>query len=537
MYAKVTQRGGAASWARHLSNTKDNDHVRIADLRGVAALDLRGAFTEIQATASRQCKKPFFCLMIAPAGGFVEPTIREHPDGGFITGLTPETTIDEQYTMADVFEACERMEATYPELADNARVIVEHEKEGRIHWHITWSRIKADGKAVNFKYPPNYAAARISYEMNNARGTPNPQGLIDIIEGKQKHTKTNPTLEQSRQAAKIGLDGVQIKQAIKAALDYSDKSPTSFKQQLLEAGFIVAQGDKRGLVAVHVSGEVFSLPRMLDMKAKDVREILGDPADYPTVTETKEQIKTTLKDAEQNSSIRFLKRRNSKLDKATEPLLNKLEARKQAIVEGQRKERYNHRHLPEGEQEALRLAQRQQLMISGYVAAFKKMIKRSTIQHLGQILALASKVSLTWFIPTLKHTFKTYAAAALRKTNAAISTHENIRPTQTTGVHGMKIYVRPVRRRRRAKAKEKAPEAIKTPVDGYNAFADEIMPLNPQTASQEPKKQEKARKAKNLGYKAYADDIVPIKPKPKKQPAKPRSEKTLKPSQTPTLTL
>ena len=47
--------------------TRDNDHVQVADIRGTAADDLRGALLEIEATAQgTKCQQPFFQVIVPP---------------------------------------------------------------------------------------------------------------------------------------------------------------------------------------------------------------------------------------------------------------------------------------------------------------------------------------------------------------------------------------------------------------------------------------------------------------------------------------
>ena len=66
MILKGSQRGGGANLAAHLTNTRENDHVDIAEIRGLAGDDLRSAFAEIEATAQgTRATQPFFpCRLI-----------------------------------------------------------------------------------------------------------------------------------------------------------------------------------------------------------------------------------------------------------------------------------------------------------------------------------------------------------------------------------------------------------------------------------------------------------------------------------------
>jgi hypothetical protein len=67
MILKGSQRGGGANLAAHLTNTRENDHVDIAEIRGLAGDDLRSAFAEIEATAQgTRATQPFFSVSFNP---------------------------------------------------------------------------------------------------------------------------------------------------------------------------------------------------------------------------------------------------------------------------------------------------------------------------------------------------------------------------------------------------------------------------------------------------------------------------------------
>jgi hypothetical protein len=59
---------------------------------------------------------------------------------------------------------------------------------------------------------------------------------------------------------------------------------------LQSRGFWLAKGDKRGFVVLDHTGEIHSLPRMLNLKTKEVRARLGDGDDLPSLDATKKTI-------------------------------------------------------------------------------------------------------------------------------------------------------------------------------------------------------------------------------------------------------
>lgn len=64
----------------------------------------------------------------------------------------------------------------------------------------------------------------------------------------------------------------------------------SFERSLEEKALFLAKGDRRGFVVLDHGGEVYALPRLLDVKTKEVRARLGDGDDLRGVDETKKTI-------------------------------------------------------------------------------------------------------------------------------------------------------------------------------------------------------------------------------------------------------
>jgi hypothetical protein len=117
---KGSQRGSGGQLARHLLNAEDNDHIEVHELRGFLAEDLMGAFAEIDATAmGTKCRQPFFSVSINP------------PAEGSAT-----------LTDKDFRAAAHKIERAHG-LQGHPRAIVFHEKDGRRHAHVVWSRVDA----------------------------------------------------------------------------------------------------------------------------------------------------------------------------------------------------------------------------------------------------------------------------------------------------------------------------------------------------------------------------------------------------------
>lgn len=260
MILNGNERSGAARLAKHLMNARDNEHVELHDLSGFVADDLHGALQESEAIArGTRCQKHLFSLSLNP----------------------PE----QEDVPVEVFEAAIDKIERQLGLEGQPRAIVFHEKEGRRHAHAVWSRIDGDKmKAINLSFYKR-ELTNISRELYLEQGWPMPNGLRD-------HRQRDPlkfTLEEWQQAKRTGLDAKQIKALIRECWNGSD-SRQSFEAALKEKGYWLAQGERRGFVAVDWRGEIYSLSRMTGAKTKELKARIGDPKELLSVDEARAQI-------------------------------------------------------------------------------------------------------------------------------------------------------------------------------------------------------------------------------------------------------
>jgi hypothetical protein len=253
MILKGSQRGGPSQLAVHLLNDKENDHVTLQEVRGFVASDLKGAMIEAGAVArGTRCRQPVFSLSLNP----------------------PK---DAQASVADLLAAAERAEAALG-LQGQPRAIVIHEKAGRRHAHVVWSRIDAESmKAINLPHFKN-RLKELSKELYLEHGWTLP-------EGHRENGWKNPlnfSLAEWQQANRLGLDPREIKQVFRDAWDRSDNL-ASFSNALEERGYYLAKGDRRGIVATDLSGQVYAVARWSGIKTKDLRARLGDGEKLPPV--------------------------------------------------------------------------------------------------------------------------------------------------------------------------------------------------------------------------------------------------------------
>ena len=246
MILKGSQRGSGQNLAAHLLRTDDNEHVLVHELRGFAADDLPGAFKEAEAVSrGTKCRQYLFSLSLNP------------PEG-------------ENVSVAVFEDAIERIEERLG-LQGQPRVVVFHEKEGRRHAHCVWSRIDANTMTARHLSFFKQKLMKVSRDLYLEHGWTMPRGLENAAE----RNPTNFSLAEWQQAKRQGMDPRWLKQAVQDCWKRADNLP-AFERSLQDRGFFLARGDKRGFVVLDHNAEVWSLPRLLDLKTKEVRARLGD---------------------------------------------------------------------------------------------------------------------------------------------------------------------------------------------------------------------------------------------------------------------
>jgi hypothetical protein len=256
MILKGSQRGGGQDLAAHLMRIDDNEHLSIHEMRGFASDNLRDAFREIEAISKgTKCRQYLFSLSLSPPA--------------------------EARVSVDEFEsAIARIEKEL-DLSGQPRAIVFHEKEGRRHAHCVWSRIDADTMTAKQMSFFKQKLMGVSRELYLDHGWKLPRGL----ERAGERDPTNFTLAEWQQAKRQGMDPRWLKSTLQDCWQRSDNT-VSFERALTERGLFLAKGDKRSFVVLDHHGEVWSLPRMLDLKTKEVRQRLGEGDELKSVDQT-----------------------------------------------------------------------------------------------------------------------------------------------------------------------------------------------------------------------------------------------------------
>ncbi len=237
-------------------NAHDNDHVEVIEISGFVADDLHGAFAEAHAISkATRCTQYLFSVSLNPP----EEVMVTHE--GFI-------------------EAADRV-AERLGLTDQPRAIAIHEKQGRRHAHVVFSRIDAETMtAINL---PHFKAKLrdVSRDLFLDHGWELPPGLKTYGD----KDPLNFTLQEWQQAQRIGIDPREMKQLFREAWERSDDR-NSLTRALADKGLYLTKGDRRGVVALDISGNVYALSRWAGVKAKDIKDRVGDTSQLPSVADT-----------------------------------------------------------------------------------------------------------------------------------------------------------------------------------------------------------------------------------------------------------
>lgn len=274
MVIKGGARSDAAGLAAHLLRTDTNEAAAVVELDGIAASDLCDALREMDALAAgTRSKRPFYHASI---------------------NASPDETLTAAQRAASITELERALGLT-----GQPRVVVEHMKAGRIHWHVVWSRIDLTRMAA-ISDSHNYrkheeAARRLEREFGHARvqGAHAERDLLPSPDGseptRRKRPARTPSHAEMQQAERSGITPQDATATI-TALWRSTDSGKAFAAAIAATGWTLARGDKRDFVVIDPAGETHSLARRIEgAKAKDVRERMADidAASLPTVDEAR----------------------------------------------------------------------------------------------------------------------------------------------------------------------------------------------------------------------------------------------------------
>ncbi len=276
MIIKGSSRAGPTALAAHLLNAETNETVRVLETRGTVATDLRGALIEMDSYAlGTRCQKSLYHAAISPA-----PPHR--------------------LTEAQRQEAVDALEEKLG-LTGHARAIVIHEKMGREHLHIVWSRIDVcTMRSVSDSH--NYRKhEEVARDLERTFGHDRVQGAHHERQGIERPART-PSRSELRQEERTSIKSKEVTAEITAAFRASDGAE-AFRAALEDKGYTLAKGDRRDFVLIDRKGGVHSLARRITgVKAAALRGFM-EPIDretLPDVARVQRRIDSERKQAEQD---------------------------------------------------------------------------------------------------------------------------------------------------------------------------------------------------------------------------------------------
>ena len=219
MIVRGKSRGWGGQLGNYLEAQGENETVTPLEVRGTAAQDVRRAVLEMsmRCELTKRGKLGLYHAQIAPAYGE--------------DNLSPE-----QWK-----EAADQLEKALG-LTGQPRVIVLHEKKGKVHGHLVWQREK-EGKLVKMSH--NYRA------HDRVRAG---------LEKQLQHQRTRQPSDHKEELTRLWGQ---------------TKDAASFAKAAREAGYTLARGDRRPFQVVTPDGEKLDLVRQLQgVKTAQARERL-----------------------------------------------------------------------------------------------------------------------------------------------------------------------------------------------------------------------------------------------------------------------
>lgn len=272
MIISGASRSNGAFFAQHLMRADHNERVEVVELRGFAfAEDVPTAFLELRQQAiGTNCKNYFYHADLNPREG---------------ERLSPEQWAEARDMLARELG-----------LQGQPCLVVEHEKDGRTHQHVIWSRINADTMTAihdGHNYRKHEEAARAIEAAFSL--TPVERCLTRDKEQTPRQARTPADWETFR-AQESGLEPQDIRTEVTELWRHSDNG-LAFAAALEERGYILARGDRRDFCIIDREGDEHSLARRISgVKAAEIRARMEgvDRDALPSVAEARAMARTRL---------------------------------------------------------------------------------------------------------------------------------------------------------------------------------------------------------------------------------------------------
>ena len=232
--------GSVSHWSRYLREQGENEKVTEHEIRATTP-DLKEALEEMRDVARH--------------------TLSE---GNFLYHASFNPKADETLTHEQWMQAIDRVEDKMG-FKDHPRVIYEHVKEGRQHFHVLWSRVDPETATIRDIKGDRLKLRDIANELEREYG---------LAPTKRVRDPDDPRPYQEWEKGSAGrarIDPDKMKTELTQLWRATD-SGKAFVAAAEERGYKIARGDRRDFVIVDPLGDAHSLARRLDgVRTADLR--------------------------------------------------------------------------------------------------------------------------------------------------------------------------------------------------------------------------------------------------------------------------
>lgn len=253
-------------WTKHLESTEENERAEFKEIRGLKATSLKEALLEMQEEAA------------------ILPRLKNFMYHADFNPCQHERLSQEGWDRTlEIFER----ERGIPE--GTPRIVYEHEKHGRVHRHVIWTRLDLE----NMRAFPDGLDARIAHtaarKIEIELGLEKVIGPFDREPGTARPPRAPEAWEMYR-AMKTGIDPRDITAEV-TELYRQSQNGKEFQAALELHGYSLATG-RRGLLILDSAGKEHSLAKRIEgVNTAELNAFMRDvDRQYlPTVERAKEQ--------------------------------------------------------------------------------------------------------------------------------------------------------------------------------------------------------------------------------------------------------
>ena len=242
-------------WANHLINTEENERAELIEIRDLNAGNVREALEEMQRLARQNPRVKNFM---------------HHAD--FNPRRDKVLTDIERDRAFEIYEEQRGIPKNQP------RIVMEHVKNGRRHWHVIWYRLDENGRAFSDSLSAKVAheAAR---EIEKELGHEKVIGPYDLEQGTPRPPRRDLKPWEMLRGMKTGIDKRDVK-AEMTGLRQQCATGIEFQEAFERHGYVLARGDKiiagePTLMIVDPARNDYHLPRVIEgMNSKQVNDFM-----------------------------------------------------------------------------------------------------------------------------------------------------------------------------------------------------------------------------------------------------------------------